>query len=107
MMPMRTVIGVYGKFMALAEKNVILNEMRADLMTTTRNSSPFLKEISEHNVSPNNPYANPKDFYVVIQNCNNVLKNFDIMLEKSDLPRNNMTSVTLILEQFAVGFTCN
>lgn len=76
------VIGVYGKFMALAEKNVILNEMRADLMTTTRNSSPFLKEISEHNVSPNNPYANPKDFYVVIQNCNNVLKNFDIMLEK-------------------------
>ena len=76
------VIGVYGKFMALAEKNVILNEMRADLMTTTRNSSPFLKEISEHNVSPNNPYANPKDFYVVVQNCNNVLKNFDIMLEK-------------------------
>lgn len=76
------VIGVYGKFMALAEKNVILNEMRADLMTTTRNSSPFLKEISEHNVSANNPYANPKDFYVVIQNCNNVLKNFDIMLEK-------------------------
>ena len=76
------VIGVYGKFMALAEKNVILNEMRADLMTTTRNSSPFLKEISEHNVSANNPYANPKDFYVVVQNCNNVLKNFDIMLEK-------------------------
>ena len=76
------VIGVYGKFMALAEKNVILNEMRADLMTTTRNSSPYLKEISEHNVSANNPYANPKDFYMVIQNCNDVLKNFDIMLAK-------------------------
>jgi len=74
------VIGVYGKFMALAEKNVILNEMRADLMTTTRNSSPYLKEISEHNVSAENPYASPKDFYVVIQNCNDVLKNFDIML---------------------------
>ncbi|WP_281336666.1 RagB/SusD family nutrient uptake outer membrane protein [Flavobacterium eburneipallidum] len=76
------VFGVYGKFMALAEKNVILNEMRADLMTTTRNSSPFLKEISEHNVSANNPYASPKEFYAVIQNCNDVLKNFDIMLEK-------------------------
>ncbi len=76
------VIGVYGKFMALAEKNIILNEMRADLMTTTRNSSPYLKEISEHNVSAENPYANPKDFYVVIQNCNDVLKNFDIMLAK-------------------------
>lgn len=74
------VIGVYGKFMTLAEKNVILNEMRADLMTTTRNSSPYLKEISEHNVSADNPYANPKEFFVVIQNCNDVLKNFNIML---------------------------
>ncbi|MBC7845774.1 MAG: RagB/SusD family nutrient uptake outer membrane protein [Flavobacterium sp.] len=74
------VIGIYGKFMGLAEQNVVLNEMRADLMTTTRNSSPFLKELSEHNVSANNTYANPKVFYEVIQNCNDVLKNFDIML---------------------------
>ncbi|AOW09929.1 RagB/SusD family nutrient uptake outer membrane protein [Flavobacterium gilvum] len=76
------VIGIYGKFMALAEKDVILNEMRADLMTTTRNSSPYLKEISEHNVSADNPYANPKEFFVVIQNCNDALKNFDIMLSQ-------------------------
>jgi starch-binding outer membrane protein, SusD/RagB family len=74
------VIGIYGKFMGLAEKYVMLNEMRADLMTTTRNSDPYLKELSEHNVSANNPYVNPKDFYVVIQNCNDALKNFDIML---------------------------
>lgn len=76
------VIGIYGKFMGLAEKHVLLNEMRGDLMTTTRNSSPFLKELSEHNVSANNPYVSPKDFYEVIQNCNDALKNFDIMLAK-------------------------
>ncbi|WP_281225993.1 RagB/SusD family nutrient uptake outer membrane protein [Flavobacterium aquiphilum] len=74
------VIGIYGKFMGLAEKYVMLNEMRADLMTTTSNSSPYLKELSEQNVSEGNPYANPKDFYTVIQNCNDVLKNFNIML---------------------------
>jgi hypothetical protein len=74
------VIGVYGKFMGLAEKYVVLNEMRADLMTTTRNSSPYLKEISEHNVSADNPYASPKEYYEVIQDCNDVLKNFDLML---------------------------
>lgn len=74
------VLGIYGKFMALAEKYVLLNEMRADLMTTTSNSTPYLKELSEQNVSEGNPYANPKDFYVVIQNCNDALKNFDIML---------------------------
>lgn len=74
------VIGIYGKFMALAEKHVILNEMRADLMTTTRNSNPYLKELSEHNVTAENPYISPKQFYEVIQNCNDALKNFDIML---------------------------
>jgi len=74
------VIGIYGKFMGLAEKYVILNEMRADLMTTTRNSTPYLKELSVHNVTAENPYINPKQFYEVIQNCNDALKNFDIML---------------------------
>jgi len=74
------VLGIYGKFMQLAEKYVMLNEMRADLMTTTSNSNPYLKELSEQNVSEGNPYANPKDFYIVIQNCNDALKNFDIML---------------------------
>lgn len=74
------VVGIYGKFMALAEKHVILNEMRADLMTTTSNSTPYLKELSEHNVSVGNPYINPREFYEVIQNCNDALKNFDIMV---------------------------
>jgi hypothetical protein len=74
------VIGIYGKFMGLAKKYVILNEMRADLMTTTNNSDPYLKELSEQNVSAENPYINPKDFYQVIQNCNDALKNFDIMV---------------------------
>ncbi|GEL10823.1 Starch-binding associating with outer membrane [Flavobacterium glycines] len=76
------VIGVYGKFMGLAKKYVILNEMRADLMTTTRNSDPYLQQLSEQNVSAENPYINPKEFYEVIQNCNNALANFDIMLAK-------------------------
>lgn len=74
------VVGIYGKFMNLAEKHVILNEMRADLMTTTRNSNPYLEQLSVHNVSADNPYISPKQFYEVIQNCNDALKNFDIML---------------------------
>ncbi|PJJ10482.1 SusD-like starch-binding protein associating with outer membrane [Flavobacterium sp. 1] len=74
------VIGIYGKFMGLASKYVILNEMRADLMTTTYNSDPYLKELSEQNISAENPYVNPKDFYEVIQNCNDALKNFNIMV---------------------------
>ncbi len=74
------VVGIYGKFMGLAGKSVMLNEMRADLLTTTTNSDQYLKELSEQNISAENPYANPKDFYEVIQNCNDALKNFDIMV---------------------------
>lgn len=74
------VIGIYGKFMGLAEKYVILNEMRADLMTTTANSTPYLQQLSQHTETVENPYVSPKDFYEVILNCNDVLKNFNIML---------------------------
>lgn len=77
------VFGLYGKFVGLADKYVILNEMRADLMTTTTNSSTFLKQLSEHNVSQDNPYISPKPFYEVINNCNDILKNFDIMLAEN------------------------
>lgn len=76
------VVGIYGKFMKLAEKHVILNEMRADLMTTTANSNPYLVQLSQHKVASDNPYISPKDFFEVIQNCNDALYNFDIMLSK-------------------------
>lgn len=75
------VFGVYGKFMNLAEQYVILNELRADLMTVTENSDPFLRQINNHDVTVDNPYASPKKFYEVILNCNDVLANFDIMLK--------------------------
>jgi len=75
------VYGVYGKFMDLASQYVILNELRADLMSVTENSDPFLRQISNHDVTLDNPYISPKKFYEVILNCNDVLANFDIMLK--------------------------
>lgn len=74
------VVGIYGKFMGLAEKYVILNELRADLLSPTINAGLTLQELNEHSVSINNPYANPKDFYEVINICNDVLKNFKAMV---------------------------
>ncbi|MFT3824936.1 MAG: RagB/SusD family nutrient uptake outer membrane protein [Chitinophagaceae bacterium] len=74
------VMGAYGKFMNLAPYYVVLNELRADLLTTTENSDEYLKQLNEHNVQTGNPYANPRPFYEVIANCNDVLYNFDLML---------------------------
>lgn len=73
------VVGVYGKLMGLAEKYVVLNELRADLASPTENADLTFQELHEHSVSANNPYANPKDFYEVINTCNDILKNFELM----------------------------
>lgn len=75
------VIGVYGKFMGLAKQYVILNELRADLMQVTDNADKDLREVNTHSTSATNPYADPKALYSLINDCNDVLKNFNIMLK--------------------------
>jgi starch-binding outer membrane protein, SusD/RagB family len=79
------VIGVYGKVMKLARPYILFNELRGDLMDITQNSDQHLRQLSEHNVSSDNPYINPQQFYNVIINCNDVLKNFRIMLQQNKL----------------------
>ncbi|TMI72374.1 MAG: RagB/SusD family nutrient uptake outer membrane protein [Bacteroidetes bacterium] len=79
------VIGIYGKVMKVAKQYVLWNELRGDLMDITFNSDPYLRQLSEQNVTSNNPYINPQPFYDVILNCNDALKNFKIMLQQNKL----------------------
>jgi len=77
------VIAIYGKFMGLADRYVILNELRADLIDCTPNADESLRQISAHNVSADNPYADPRPFYELILNCNDALENFRMMKDKN------------------------
>jgi hypothetical protein len=79
------VLGVYGKFMQLAKPYVLLNELRADLMSPTTNADLHLQQLSNHTVAVDNPYVNPTPFYDVILNCNDVMMNFDKMLAQKKL----------------------
>lgn len=81
------VIGIYGQLMGIADRYMVLNELRADLMSPTNNADQYLREISTHTVSANNPWADPKPFYKIILNCNDALKNFDIMLKDAKFRR--------------------
>lgn len=81
------VIGIYGQVMTIADRYMVLNELRADLMSPTVNADQYLREISTHTVSANNPWADPKPFYKIILNCNDALKNFDIMLKDAKFRR--------------------
>jgi starch-binding outer membrane protein, SusD/RagB family len=77
------VIGIYGKVMGLAKQYELWNELRGDLMDITYNSDQYLRQLSEHTVTADNPYINPRPFYDVILNCNDVLQNFNIMLQQN------------------------
>lgn len=82
------VLGIYGKFSGLAERYIVLNELRGDLLDVTQNADAYLRELNTHNVSVDNPYADPRPFYEVIINCNDAIKNFGIMHENKLLDNN-------------------
>lgn len=79
------IIGIYGKFQGLADRYILLNELRGDLLDCTPNSDKYLLQLSTHTVTEDNPYANPRPFYELIINCNDVLKHFDIMRQENKL----------------------
>jgi len=79
------VLGVYSKFMQLAKPYVLLNELRADLMSPTMNADLYLQQLNNHTATTDNPYTNPAPFYEVILNCNDVMANFDKMLAEKKL----------------------
>ena len=76
------VLGIYGKFLNLSERYIMLNEMRGDLLDVTVKSNNYLRQLNTHTVTEDNPYADPRPFYEVIANCNDALKNLTSMYEQ-------------------------
>jgi hypothetical protein len=60
-------------------------KLRGDLLQYTTNADENLRQISTHSVTAGNPYANPRPFYELIINCNDVLKHFRIMYAENKL----------------------
>jgi hypothetical protein len=78
--PNDTIYAMYGIFHQLqkiADSYVLLGELRADLLDVTENSNLNLREINNLDISKNNPYANIRDYYSVVNNCNYVIQNLD------------------------------
>ncbi len=74
--------GLYGKLSDLATRYVVLNELRADLMDVTYNADHYLRELASHEeLTSDNPWTDAGPFFSLINNCNSVIKNFNLMLE--------------------------
>ncbi len=72
--------GIYGQLMDVAAQYVVLNELRADLMDVTQNADLSLIEIAQHlAASKGNKWADPRQFFSLINNCNDVAANLTIM----------------------------
>lgn len=73
-----SVIGVLAKMQNIADPCLIFGELRGDLMTVdAQNASTDLQQIANFNATSANKYANKRDFYEVINNCNYVIAYMD------------------------------
>ncbi|MBR1415108.1 MAG: RagB/SusD family nutrient uptake outer membrane protein [Prevotella sp.] len=78
-----SVMGIVYKLQTIADRTVLLGELRSDLTTTTASASSDLKAITAFNIGTDNAYNRISDYYAVINNCNYFLKNINTELVKS------------------------
>ena len=79
-----SVMGIIYKMQAIADRTVLLGELRSDLTTTTASASKDLKAIANFSIDGQNAYNRISDYYAVINNCNFFLKNVNKDLVKND-----------------------
>ena len=79
------VLGIIGKQISVMDRYIVLNELRGDLLDVTQNADKYLKQLNEHSVTTDNPWADPKPYYSLILDCNDVMNNFKLMLQNKRL----------------------
>ena len=72
-----SVVGILSKLQVIADRTVLLGELRADLVTDNENTEKDLRELINHEVSASNIYNDYSDYYAVINNCNYYLAKVD------------------------------
>lgn len=78
-----SVTGVLGKLQNLADRTILLGEVRGDLVTLTTEASNDLRELANLNVSDDNIYNKPSDYYAVINNCNYFIAHADTAIKSN------------------------
>lgn len=79
-----SVMGIIYKMQAVADRTVLLGELRGDLTTTTGAATADLKAIANFDISVTNAYNNISDYYAIINNCNYFLTHVNKDLVKAD-----------------------
>ena len=94
-----SVIGVLNKLQAIADRTILLGEVRGDLVDVTDFTHADLRKVASFDIDADNKYNNPRDYYAIINNCNYFIANADTAL------RNNRNEAIFLREYVAIkGF---
>ena len=70
-----SVMGIIRKMQVIADRTVLLGEVRADLMAPTDKATTAIKNVAKFDFSTKNEYNQVSDYYAVINNCNYFIAN--------------------------------
>ena len=77
-----SVLGIINQMQKIADRTVLLGEVRADLVTITDAANADLKRLSAWDFSMENKYNSVSDYYSVINHCNYFLHHVDTTLTR-------------------------
>lgn len=82
-----SVLGILKSVQEVGDRQVLLNELRADLVTLSKEKAVIdVQEISRSVFNlETNPYLDVKDYYAIINNCNIYLARVDTNLTKNNV----------------------
>lgn len=81
-----SVMGIIYKMQSIADRTVLIGEIRGDLVDLAPQASIDLQQLANFNVQPGNTYNTPSAYYAVINNCNFFLANVDTSIVKRNVP---------------------
>lgn len=81
-----SLLGIMNKVQAVAVRNNLLGELRADLVTVNATAPDNLKDIASLDINNENDniYNSPADYYAIINNCNYFLAHVDSLASDID-----------------------
>ena len=77
-----SVMGIINRMQLIADRTVLLGEVRGDLVQPTDAASADLKRLAAFNLGEANKYNQVSDYYAVINNCNYFLAHVDTALQR-------------------------
>ena len=68
-----SVLGLLSGLQKIGERYFLFGEMRGDLLAVTDSTPAAIRELNDFTVKPASDYADPLDYYAIINNCNYII----------------------------------